>query len=393
MDNNLGKFVIVGVGNCGSQVARLAVKKNPTIFKGVYVNTSDADLSMVTDEDGLKIRIGKTEDAEGSGKNRALMKSYLQKDIKAVLFDNSSLREMLLDAKYCFVVASTAGGTGSGAAPILMEILQQMFLDTNFILISVLPQINASLMEQGNTLEFLQELYNSMSKNLTYMVYDNETASDLPPTQALEAVNESIVDDLRILTGIDNHPTPYESIDEADMESILTTPGRLLVTRITKGLSAKVFEDNAIDEMLIKAIKSSNHAETDRNKRVVRWGIITYFTDTANQLYSANLTKLEDFIGTPIERFNHNAINPGHDNLNFMYLIASGLSPINDRVQKITDRIDELQQALATDETSKYVLGSGNASYESVMDRRKKDIAAKEKQEIDIAGIFGKFSH
>ncbi|MCM1234018.1 MAG: hypothetical protein NC489_28270 [Ruminococcus flavefaciens] len=385
------KVVIVGVGNCGSQVANLAEKKYPDLFDSVYINTSEADLSMVAGNEELKFKIGDKKYIEGSGKNRAKMKEFLKKDVEKI-FSSEVLQTTIASKKYCFIVTSAAGGTGSGATPILMEIMRQMFPDTNFILVGVLPQIGASLMEQGNTLEFLTELYDVLGDQTTYMVYDNESTAELPPTKALDVVNDNIVEDIRILTGIDNYPTPYESIDEADMESIISTPGRLLVVRINKNLTEKSMEDNSLSDMIVKAIKQSCHTETDRNKKVTRWGIITYFTDRVNDLYDPELAGLQDFIGVPIERFNHNSINDtGKESLNFMYLVASGLSPINDRVKRVTDRVEELKQALASDDSSKYVLSGDSTSYEALSARRLAEKRAKMPEQINTDDIFKKF--
>ena len=190
----------------------------------------------------MKIKLGAKDDVEGSGKNRAKMKSYLQNEIEAIL-TNETFTSMIEDKKYVFIISSTAGGTGSGAAPILLDVLRSCFADVHFILVAVLPQLQASLMEQGNTLEFLSELYKILGENSTYMIYDNEATSDKSPTESLELVNRNVVEDIRILSGVDNYATPYDSIDEADMESILTTPGRLIVTRVKNGLTEKSMED------------------------------------------------------------------------------------------------------------------------------------------------------
>lgn len=384
------KATLLGIGNAGGQVANLGVKKYPELFDAIFINSSSADLAMV-DQSNLTFKIGGSSDEiEGSAKNRAKMKEYLMADINNILGD-TRMQKCISSKKYCFVITSAAGGTGSGSSPAMMEMLRQLFPDTNFILVAILPQMNASLMEQGNTLEFLTELYDVLGENTTYMIYDNESTADMSPTKALEVVNENIVEDIRVLTGVDNMPTPYESIDEADMESIITTPGRLLVTRITHGLTEKAMEDNRIDEMIVKSIKKSCHTETDRNHKVVRWGIITYFTDEVNRLYTPNLDKVTEFIGTPVERFNHLAVNQGNENVNFLYMIASGMSPINDRVKKITDRIEELKAALAKDDTNRYILAGEGASYSTMEERKKADRKAKMANEVDPKSIMSRF--
>ena len=385
------KIALLGVGNCGSQVAQLGEFKYPELFDSIYINTSEADLAMVeSGNDKLKFKIGDRDEVEGSGKNRAKMKEYLMHDINKIL-SNEDLQQCIASKRYCYIITSAAGGTGSGAAPVLMELLRQMFPDTNFILVGVLPQLNASLMEQGNALEFLTELYDVLGDATTYMIYDNESTADMSPTKGLSVVNDNIIEDIRVLSGVDNWPTKYESIDEADFQSLITTPGRLLVTRISQNLTEKSMEDNELDNMIVKAIKRSCHAETDRNKKVIRWGIITYFTEEVNALYRPTLDKLIEFLGTPTERFNHNAINDKNENLNFLYLVASGLSPINDRVRKITLRIDELKAALAKDETNKYILAGEGASYSTIEERKKADRRAHMADEVNPADIFKKF--
>jgi len=384
------EIVLVGLGNAGGQVANRCEIKYPEIFDCVYINSSEADLAMVKTENSLKFKIGDKAEIEGSGKNRAKMKEYLCNDIGNILGD-TKLQKLISNKKYCFVISSTAGGTGSGAAPVMMELLREMFPDTNFILVAILPTLGASLMEQGNALEFLTELYDVLGSNTTYMIYDNETAADLPPTKALSVVNECIVEDLRVLSGIDNYATPYESIDAADMESIITTPGRLIVVRINSDLTEKNMEDANLDQMIVKAMKRSSHAETDRNKKVVRWGIITFFTEEVNKLYNPTMNGVVEFIGTPVERFNHNAINTGKESSNFLYMIASGLSPINDRVNRITQRIDQLKAALAQDDANKYILAGEGASYSTLMDRKKADRRNNQAESVDPQAIFKKF--
>lgn len=354
---NKKKVVLIGIGNCGNQIAYLGETKYPDLFDAVYINTSESDLSQVNSE-SLKYKIGENADVdvEGSGKNRARMKKYLRGDIESILKDEK-FEDMVVDKSYAFVIVSAAGGSGSGAGPVFTSLLGKKFPDTNVQLYGVLPNLdNASLLELVNSLEFLDELYTKMDPGTRYALYDNDTVADLPVTVGLSTVNDSVIEDIRVFTGIDNYSTPYESIDDADMNTILSSPGRQLVVRLTDGICAKAMEDGNLDKMLVKAIKNSNHAELDRARKVVRWGLITFLTDDANCLYSPKFPELESFLGTPSERFNHNAVNTGSDKLNFVYLIASGLPPINDRINRYTERIKELKEAMAAGSNSGYVM-------------------------------------
>lgn len=379
------QIAIVGIGNCGSQIAYLAEQTIGDLVDCIYINTSDADLSMVG-ESQYKFKIG--EDTEGSGKNRDETKKHLKSSIKSIISDKS-IQELIIEKKYVYIIASTAGGTGSGAAPIFFKILKELFPDVNFILVAVLPQLNASLLEQVNTMEYLDELYSKLPEDTTYMIYDNETTKNLSATQGLIEINKAVVEDIRILSCIDNHPTPYESIDEADMETIITTPGRLIVSRINKGLTEKVMEDDQIDTMIIASIKSSKHCEINRDKKILRCGIITFFTEECNNLYNNNLPKLFEFLGTPAERFNHNAINSDSENMNYLYFIGSGLSSIVDRIGRINNRIEELEKAL---KSAKAALETGIDS--STINELKKFKNTKDRfveSNINIDEIFSDF--
>ena len=385
------KFAIIGIGNCGNQVAYLTEKKYGTLFESIYINTSSSDLSQIQpSNENLVFKIGDEDEVEGSGKNRSKMKEYLRSDIKNILEDEN-LQNAIVSKKYVFVIASVAGGTGSGAGPVLFSLIEQQYPEVHFILVSVLPYLESSLMEHGNSKEFLEELYNKLDSP-TYMIYDNETVYDQPATVSLTTVNNEIVEDLRVLTGVDNLSTPYESIDPADMESILTTPGRVIVVRLKKNLTEKAMEDTAIDDMIIRAIKRSCHAETDRNKRCLKWGIITHFTEEVNKLYRPAMPKLADFLGNPKERFNHNAINTtGHDDQNFLYLIASGLSPINDRTKKIDDRILQLLSNEDEDKKDEFISNANGVSYNVMEERKKQDRKANQKATLKISETFDKF--
>ena len=155
------QIALIGIGNCGSQAVALAEEKYPELFDCVYINTSESDLGMVNSE-SLKIKIGENDEVYGSGKNRNKMKAFLREDIKKVL-TNEDLIECIRDKKYVFIISSCAGGTGSGASPAMFEMLRTRFVDPQFVLVGVLPKLQDSMSDQGNSLEYLNELYETLS--------------------------------------------------------------------------------------------------------------------------------------------------------------------------------------------------------------------------------------
>ena len=79
------KIAIVGIGNAGGQVANMAENRYPELFDCIYINSSEADLAMVSERSEYKYKIGDREEIEGSGKNRLKMKQYLKADINKIL--------------------------------------------------------------------------------------------------------------------------------------------------------------------------------------------------------------------------------------------------------------------------------------------------------------------
>ena len=170
--------------------------------------------------------------------------------------------------------------------------------------------------------------------------------SNKPINVMMDTINRAIVDDLKVIRGDYQFPTKYCSIDEKDATSILTTTGRIVVAGI-RGVTQKQLDNKSIGQFIVDDLKKNCHAEMNRDKKVHRLGIISYLDPDVNELFDGQLTDVQEFVGTPIETFTHFAIK--EDNVseipNVVYLIASGLSRIDDRIEKVTTRVTEIEDA------------------------------------------------
>lgn len=337
---NLG---IIGIGNAGNQVASLASEVMG--IDAICINSSEKDLAMVGGK-AKKILIG---DSKGAGKNRDEAKAFIKANIKDIC--NSDEMDKFfksadgVNKDFVFVVSSTGGGTGSGSAPMFAEIMRTIRPSTNFILIGIMPSISEAFSAQVNTAEYFKELYQSCT-DIPYMVYDNEKMSNKPINIMMDTINRAIVDDLKVIRGDYQFPTKYCSIDEKDATSILTTTGRIVIAGI-RGVTQKQLDNKSIGQFIIDDLKKNCHAEMNRDKKVHRLGIISYLDPDVNELFDGQLTDVQEFVGTPIETFTHFAIK--EDNVseipNVVYLVASGLSRIDDRIEKVTARVTEIEEA------------------------------------------------
>ena len=374
---------IIGIGNTGNQVASLAKEKLG--IPVLAINSSEKDLEtvpnnipkkLITDKDGL---------SSGAGKDRQLAKTYLKDSITNLLKDQEII-DLISPLDVVFIVSSTGGGTGSGTAPLLANIIEARFVDTKVIMVGVLPVNSEALSAHVNTLEYLNELYKVM-ENQTYMLYDNDKCASLPSYKLLDKVNNEIVEDINVLRCNYNYTTKLDSIDDRDAKRLISFAGRIVVSRV-EDFKEKDTDNMTIEDMLIDNIKKNCHVEAQRDKKVMASGIITNLSQTLTEEFDNNIPKVRDFTGDPIHAFNHIYVNDDRKMPNNVYLILSGLSPINDRINIISDRIEEIeerQKTLESDDALSSV--SLNTLSSKISDKEKNN----ESTTVDLKDIFGKF--
>lgn len=371
---------VIGIGNAGSQVAVLAAQNN---IKSVVINSSENDLAVIP-ESVHKFLVG---DSRGAGKNRDAAKGFLKSSITSIL-NKEDFMEFMDGNDVTFVISSTGGGTGSGIAPIMTEILSQAFPDTFVILVGILPTLNEAYSTQVNTVAFVKELYEKINKP-TYMLYDNEKMSSEPSHIMMESINQSIIEDILVLVGKYNYATKYSSIDEKDMSMIISTPGRLVVSRLVN-FKEKDLDQSGIDSRVEDILKSNTHAELQRDKVIKRSGVIANLNESIASKFDDHMTTLQKFVGVPVEEFTHISINMEKSLPNNVFFIGSGLSPVFDRLTKINERIEEID-ALQNDSEN---ISDALSSVDMDKANEKKDYRQKKDNDAPLAlsDIFKNFS-
>lgn len=373
---------VVGIGNAGSQVAALAASrlKVPVLA----INSSEKDLQTIPDN----IPHFLMGDEKGAGKERQVAKEFLKSSIMDLL-SNPSLAD-IFSTEYVFVVSSTGGGTGSGTAIILADVVRELYKNTKVILIGILPTLKEALSTQVNTIEYMKELYETLG-DMTYMIYDNEKMAKLPSTVMMQKINQSIVDDIDVIRGTYQHPTQYSSIDEKDAGNIITTPGRMVIVSL-RNLKEKDIDEVTLEDLLIEQFKVNSHCEIQRDKIVKRTGVISLLSERLNERFDTHLVEVQKFIGTPVEEFEHVVINADRQLENCVFLVAAGLTQINDRIRRINDRIEEINEQQNQREDDSELTGIDVHGLNAKIDRRKREVVDDDEEaEIDIKSIFGKF--
>lgn len=370
---------VVGIGNAGSQVALLA-NRNLSI-PVLAINSSEKDLSTIPDNIP-RILIG---DAMGAGKERKAAKVFLKNSIMEII--NNETYSNIINREVVFIVSSTGGGTGSGTSVMLANIIQEVYTKAKVILVGILPTLKEALSTQLNSVGYLKELYDTLG-DATYMLYDNDKLSKLPSTVMMQKINESIVNDIDVIRGTYQLPTRYSSIDEKDMSNIISTKGRIAIASI-RDIKEKDIDEVDFEDLLVHEFKTNSHCELQRDKIVNRTGVISLLSDRLNEKFDSHIPKVQEFLGCPVEEFEHVVVNTERHMPNHIFLIAAGLTQVNDRIRKINDRIDEINEAQRQMEADSELNGVD-------FDEMSKKIVHKNNENagssIDLMSIFNKYN-
>ena len=376
---------VIGLGNTGNQIAALAAEELK--IPAMAINSSEKDLETIANKIP-KILISDTEGtSKGAGKNRALAKSYLKDSILSII-SKEDVQTFISDLNVLFLVSSTGGGTGSGTALLMANIISSMFVDTHVIVVGILPVMSEALSAHVNSLEYLNELYSNL-ENQTYMLYDNDSLYNIPSYKMMDTINREVVKDIDVLRCTFNYTTKYDSIDDQDMKRLISFPGRIMVTRL-EDLKERDLDKLSIEDLLISKIKNTNHVELQRDRKVTATGIIVNLSEQVFNDFDNHIPSVREFIGDPDHDFNHLVINEDRKMPNNVFLIMSGMSQVNDRIQKISDRIEEIEekQKIHEEENQLDTLGITELSQKIFSKDAKKTF---DTDKVDLSNIFSKF--
>jgi len=375
---------IIGIGNTGNQIASLG--KERLNIPVLAINSSDRDLETVPKDIPRKLIVTNDTDKQGAGKDRKLAKKYLKSSVTN-LIEDEDIVGLMDSVDVVFIISSTGGGTGSGISPIMARIMADKFVDTKVILVGVLPVNGEMLSAHANTLEYLDEL-NTKLPDQTYMLYDNDKYDGLMSSyKILEQVNNDIISDLDVLRCTYNYTTKYNSIDDRDMMRLISFSGRLIVARL-EDFKEKDADTVTIEDMLIDRLKRNSHVEFQRDKKIMGSGLITNLSQPLMDEFDDNIPKVVDFIGDAIHGFIHEYVTADRKEPNNVFLILAGLSPINDKILKINDRIAEIEK-------NQQVLLDDNAIDKENLNALSNKIAdtdtVKSEKSVNIQDIFADF--
>ena len=145
------KLVVIGLGQCGGRIADEFARLNrkahsqrgiEIVIGAVAANTDLADLSGLTrvkaDYQHRIVIGGRKTGGHGVGKINELGAEVAKEDADKVI-DNIRTTKRLSEADAFLLIAGAAGGTGSGAIPVMTQYVKERFVDKPVYNLIVLP--------------------------------------------------------------------------------------------------------------------------------------------------------------------------------------------------------------------------------------------------------------
>lgn len=290
------KISFVAVGQAAGNIGRLLERKGYAVL---YVNTSQEDLDTLEDAK-FKYHIPH---GEGCNKNRRKAKQLVIDD-----FDNIAAEiDSKVGADMVFVIFASGGGTGSGAGPMLVDLLVDEGKSVGAI--TVLPARGESVKSHINAYECFTELTAIVGTGACFVI-DNENGNKLE-------LNGIFVNSLAAFLEIpEKHKSVKGNVDKAEIMETLRAHGMAVVVRGKGRESAGV-------------IQAAGHGalaapESDRAVKYI----------TASLAGNVKMADLEKAFGTPIDNFQ--TFNDEET-----VCCVSGLSYPTSRLEEIYRKVEE----------------------------------------------------
>ncbi len=299
MNNKIG---FVAIGQAGGNIGQLLEKRGYSVL---YLNTSKEDLDTIKDGKYKYHITG----GEGCNKDRKKAKQLIIDDFNNILakIDDTVKTDML------FVIFSAGGGTGSGAGPMLVDMLVSEQREVGVI--TVVPGMTESLKTQVNAYECFQELVNIENCGSCFILDNEKNKEKL-------TINAIFVNALCAFLDIpDKYHSKKGNIDIAEIIESLKAHGMACVSQ---------FPDTEISKLVDQDKSIYSPMENDK--------VIKYITVSASESL-VNMQDITTVYGEPWDVFR--AYTPKES-----IILMSGLSYPVGRLDKIHSRVQDNKDSI-----------------------------------------------
>lgn len=215
--------VIVGLGNAGTQIVKLAAQSKLLEGEEFYSIDSVASSVSMTDVGKIKTIPIISDSKSGSGRDRERGRAMFE------FHKSKNEFEGLLEAckksdDFVIAISSAAGGTGSGAIVGLCDYLISNGVPViPFIIYPASEDPSAYHLNTNDLVVELGDIKVGDDPGINaYSVFVN------PPSTEYTNVNKAVVRSLETILGKHYDRTDLDSIDDSDLQQLLRMPGRFV---------------------------------------------------------------------------------------------------------------------------------------------------------------------
>lgn len=340
---------ILGSGNFGGQIASLGADNG---FPAIAINASEQDLRLLSDN-VVPFIVG---DGKGTGKNGDYAREFMLEHL--ALLKDETFVEFVTSNDVIIMAASAGGGFGSNTVPVLTQILTEMYTDKLFIPLCVYPDEGETYTAQINTQKYMKSI---IEAEVPYLVYDNDKYKRMSPNEAAKAVNANILEDLKVLRGDYIASTTIGGIDERDLLTTLSVPGRMIIDKIMP-----LEESNIVDGSIVATIRrhmnETAHAAIVDDKIIMASAVSYLVTPDVDKYTSAVKTDLQSVFGTHITDYRNEAVTNSSNDIPYITTILSGLNAPTTRIDKVINRTEAIDKELMSRQKASTKLGSSEGA-------------------------------
>jgi cell division GTPase FtsZ len=358
---------VVGSGQAGSRIAEVFYDLG---YPAIVVNTAQQDLEYiklpVNNKLLLEYGIG------GSAKTLSIGRDAIDAHRQEV---SELIEDKLGECQAFALTFSLGGGSGSGSAKILIDLLSTF--GKPIVVIAVLPMLSEDAQAKANSLETLSQLTKEIqSKKIHNLILvDNarlETIyTDVSQMDFYDVGNRAIVEPFDVFNVFSSIPSPHKSLDSMEFAKILTdgdglsTYGCLVVSNYE--------QDTAIAEAIVDNLNSNLLAGGFDLKQAKYVGVIMVASEKVWKNIPATninyaMTMVNESAGTPVGIYK--GIYPSdeiHDDVVKIYSFFSGLSLPDARIDELKKEAAEQKKLMKEKEKTRNVNLSINTGSTDVM--------------------------
>lgn len=318
------KVMLIGIGAAGDKAVVDAVERG-------IANAEDSCIINSTTKDFPKKYEGRkivlSSNNVGCGKERSISKELTKKAIAdgKFSFDDIASYEAVI------IVTSVEGGTGSGSAPIIAKLFNQVYTRNTHII--AFTGFEDDVRGLANTVEFCKEL----DSNIMVQFISNKaflTAAGGNKLRAEELANREMAERISVLSGKD-FIEGSQNIDDTDILKLSNTHGYMTVE---KKYFNKPLETREDFEKIIKNMIYNSATINTKEPCAARLGVILNISPASDDGIDYQCESLKKAYGNPFEFFTQVQWDGKKE---YIAYIASGMKMPIDEITAVYDRYKE----------------------------------------------------